>query len=103
VDEEGRRCPERHRLEYHHRDPYARGGGKDSGNICLMCRQHNWYLAEIEYGKEAMSRYRRTGGPRRKGTRSEKSSAMALRDGPSPGVDGVGSSAGEARESDPTS
>ena len=37
VDEEGRRCPERHRLEYHHRHPFAMGGGKEPENICLMC------------------------------------------------------------------
>jgi hypothetical protein len=66
VDEQGRRCPERYRLEYHHRNPYARGGGKDPENICLMCRSHNWYLAELEYGKEVMARFakvrRRWGG-----------------------------------------
>jgi len=68
VDEEGRRCPERHRLEYHHHDPYARGGGKDPENIRLMCHAHNWYLAERDYGKEVMDRYRRVIARRRAGT-----------------------------------
>jgi len=27
-----------------------------------MCRSHNAYLAERDYGKEAMKRYRRSGG-----------------------------------------
>jgi len=27
-----------------------------------MCKQHNAYLAEREYGKEVMKRYRRNGG-----------------------------------------
>ncbi|HEY7515293.1 MAG TPA: hypothetical protein VIC87_12475, partial [Vicinamibacteria bacterium] len=46
VDGQGRRCPERHRLEYHHRDPFGRGGARTLANVCLMCRAHNLYLAE---------------------------------------------------------
>jgi len=57
VDETGRRCPEGHRLEYHHRQPFGRGGGKETGNICLLCHRHNLYVAELDYGKEVMSRY----------------------------------------------
>jgi hypothetical protein len=33
VDEQGRRCPERHRLEYHHRLPFGLGGGSEVDNI----------------------------------------------------------------------
>ena len=61
VSKEGRRCPERRGLEFHHEDPFGRGGNHDPAKICLMCRRHNAYLAEREYGKEAMARYRRTG------------------------------------------
>jgi hypothetical protein len=61
VDERGRRCPERHRLEYHHRVPFGRGGGRSLDNICLMCRAHNQYLADRDYGKETMDRRRFTG------------------------------------------
>jgi hypothetical protein len=61
VDEQGRRCPERHRLEYHHRHAFGRGGGADAENICLMCDPHNRYLAELDYGREKMSRYWRSG------------------------------------------
>jgi hypothetical protein len=58
-DAEGRRCPERHRLEYHHRHPFARGGEPRVDNIFLMCRPHNRYLAELDYGRKKMDRYRR--------------------------------------------
>ena len=58
VDEEGRRCPERKRLEYHHRLPFGLGGDHSLPNIRLMCRAHNNYLAEHDYGREAMARHR---------------------------------------------
>ena len=57
LDGQGRRCPERHQLEYHHRDPFGRGGDHDVTNVCLMCGPHNRYLAELDYGKEVVSRY----------------------------------------------
>ena len=60
VDEQGRRCPERDRLEYHHRHPFGLGGDHSPKNIRLMCRAHNDYLAEHDYGREAMVRYRRS-------------------------------------------
>jgi hypothetical protein len=59
VDAQGRRCPERHRLEYHHQHPYGRGGGNELDNICLMCHTHNRYLAELDYGKKKMDLYAR--------------------------------------------
>jgi 5-methylcytosine-specific restriction endonuclease McrA len=60
VDARGNRCTERHRLEFHHAGtPYARGGHHSVRNIRLVCRQHNQYLAELEYGKEFMERQRR--------------------------------------------
>ncbi len=58
-DEAGRRCPERHRLEYHHLHPFAMGGGHTADNVRLMCRTHNLYLAEHDYGQGAMTAYRR--------------------------------------------
>jgi hypothetical protein len=58
VDETGRRCPERHRLEYHHLHPFGMGGGHTPENVRLMCRTHNFYLAEHDYGPEAMAAYR---------------------------------------------
>jgi hypothetical protein len=57
VDAHGRRCPEKHRLEYHHRYPFGLGGTGDVDNICLMCWTHNRYLAELDYGKDVVSRH----------------------------------------------
>jgi hypothetical protein len=57
VDAHGERCPERHRLEFHHRHPFGLGGGPDFDNICLMCHTHNRYLAELDYGKKKMDQY----------------------------------------------
>ncbi len=61
VNETGRRCPERRGLEFHHEEPFGRGGGHDPDTISLMCKSHNTYFAEREYGKEVMKRYRRNG------------------------------------------
>ena len=58
VDETGRRCPERHGLEYHHLHPFGMGGGHTLENLSLMCRTHNFYLAEHDYGPKAMALYR---------------------------------------------
>jgi hypothetical protein len=55
VDGNGRRCSERHRLEYHHRHPFAFGGDHGPENICLMCPAHNRHLAELDYGRKTMS------------------------------------------------
>jgi hypothetical protein len=60
VDASGRRCEARHHLEYHHIHPFGRGGDHRPDNIRLMCAQHNAYLAERDYGREAMSRFRRS-------------------------------------------
>jgi len=61
VDKNGRRCTERRHLEFHHHDPFGRGGDHDPAKISLRCRAHNAYLAEREYGMEVMQRYRRNG------------------------------------------
>ena len=63
VDASGRRCEERHHLEYHHIHPFGLGGDHRPENIRLMCAQHNAYLAEHDYGREAMARFRRSGRP----------------------------------------
>jgi hypothetical protein len=61
VDDRGRRCAERQGLQYHHRDPFGRGGERTVANICLMCPAHNQYLADRDYGKETMDRHRMEG------------------------------------------
>jgi hypothetical protein len=62
VDETGRRCTERQRLEFHHRNPYGLGGDRSPENISLMCHAHNAHLAELDYGKKVMEKYRRRDG-----------------------------------------
>jgi 5-methylcytosine-specific restriction endonuclease McrA len=62
VDELGRRCKERDQLEFHHRHPFGLGGEHSVANLALMCRAHNAYLAQCDYGLEAMARHRRPGG-----------------------------------------
>ena len=61
VDEHGRRCSERDRLEYHHLRPFGMGGDHSPSNIHLACKSHNAYLAEHDYGKAARARYQRSG------------------------------------------
>jgi hypothetical protein len=60
TDPEGRRCPERHRLEYHHRYPFGMGGDHDPRNVCLMCGPHNRLIAELDYGRKLPQRESRT-------------------------------------------
>ncbi len=58
FDKRGRRCKERKHLEFHHRRPFARGGDHSIDNVALLCRAHNGYLVELDYGKEKMARFR---------------------------------------------
>ena len=54
VDGRGRRCTERHRLEFHHDFPYGKGGDLSLTNIKLLCEPHNRLLAEADYGRAAV-------------------------------------------------
>lgn len=54
VDRQGRRCPARDRLEFHHEVPFARGGDHSPDNVRLLCRAHNAYRAELDYGREVI-------------------------------------------------
>ena len=60
VDEEGRRCTARDGLEYHHRHPFGHGGRHSVEGVSLLCKTHNLYLAEIDYGRLAMARHWRS-------------------------------------------
>ena len=51
VDEQGRRCSERYRLELHHRRPFGMGGDHGPSNVSLLCAAHNRLLAEYDYGR----------------------------------------------------
>jgi hypothetical protein len=60
VDEQGRRCTARHGLEFHHRHPVAMGGDHSPQWMALACKAHNLLLAEVDYGRAAMDRHRRS-------------------------------------------
>jgi hypothetical protein len=55
----GRQCSERHLLEFHHHDPFGRGGDHNPDHVSLRCRLHNLYQAERDYGTGLMEKYRR--------------------------------------------
>ena len=59
FSDEGNRCPEARRLEFHHDDPYAIGGDRSTPNIRLLCQTHNAYMAELDFGKKKMDQFRR--------------------------------------------
>ena len=61
VDRTGRRCTERRGLEFHHHDPFGRGGDHHPSNLSLYCKGHNAYSAERDFGKEVMDRHRGNG------------------------------------------
>jgi hypothetical protein len=60
-DEQGRRCTARQGLEFHHRRPFGGGGDHSVANVSLACKCHNGYLAEVDYGREAIAQHRRAG------------------------------------------
>jgi hypothetical protein len=57
-DKHGRRCAKRHDLEFHHKKPFARGGDHSPSNLTLMCRTHNNLMADLDYGKDVIARFR---------------------------------------------
>ncbi|HET9325315.1 MAG TPA: hypothetical protein VFQ05_00925 [Candidatus Eisenbacteria bacterium] len=50
VGDSGRRCQERHALEFDHVQEFARGGPSTVANLRLRCRTHNQYAAEQSFG-----------------------------------------------------
>ncbi|MEE9282099.1 MAG: hypothetical protein V3V67_18185 [Myxococcota bacterium] len=59
VGQNGRRCGERDRLEFHHLDPWARSGSHSVKGIELRCQRHNFHEAERDFGKDYMARFRK--------------------------------------------
>lgn len=51
-DGNGRRCSERAGLEIHHEHAFALGGATTFENLRLLCRAHNGFLAERDFGRE---------------------------------------------------
>jgi hypothetical protein len=62
-DKRGRRCSQRHGLEFQHRVPFSHGRHHSPENLALVCRTHNTLMAEHDYGKEVMARHRRAASP----------------------------------------
>lgn len=52
VSDSGHRCEATGWLEFHHDDPFARGGPPTVGNIRLLCRAHNALMAERDFGRD---------------------------------------------------
>jgi len=52
----GRRCPARSNLQYHHAQPWGKGGTSEPSNLALVCRAHNLLLAEQDYGAAHVER-----------------------------------------------
>ena len=61
VDRQGHRCTARCDLEFHHRHPFGHGGDHSPDGISLLCRAHNRYLAEVDFGRQPIAKHRRAG------------------------------------------
>ena len=69
---DGHRCEERSQLELDHIVPVARGGRSTVANLRLLCRAHNQYLAEREFGRQHMQGKREAARRRRAEERARK-------------------------------
>jgi len=61
-DKHGKRCTKRDALEFQHKKPFGRGGPHSPEVVTLHCEVHNALMAEEDYGKEMMARFRRSTG-----------------------------------------
>jgi hypothetical protein len=58
VGDDGTRCDARGFLQFHHRQPWARGGPDTTDNLAVLCHAHNRLLAERDFGKEHVDQFR---------------------------------------------
>ena len=61
VDGRGHRCNATRNVEFHHKDPFARGGRHDEDNLELRCAAHNQYQADLDFGRDFMDARRSAG------------------------------------------
>jgi hypothetical protein len=70
IGDDGQRCEARAFLQFHHRQPWARGGHDGAENLELLCHAHNRLRAEQDFGRarveQASSRAQRAVTPRRR-------------------------------------
>jgi len=62
VGPDGRRCSARSLVEFHHRQPFARGGASTVDGLILFCRAHNQYAARRDFGEGFMREKRKGRG-----------------------------------------
>lgn len=67
--DDGHRCTNRALLQFHHHDPFCRGGAHHVENLSLRCSAHNRYHAEQDLGAD-LAQARRA--PGRRGARHER-------------------------------
>lgn len=58
VDARGERCRETHRLQLHHRVPFAQQGPDTVENLTLHCPSHNALAAEQDFGAQYIAERR---------------------------------------------
>jgi hypothetical protein len=58
VYADGRRCPNKAKLEFDHIIPVAKGGKTTIDNLRLLCRAHNQHAADQAFGQAFMDRKR---------------------------------------------
>lgn len=57
VSRDGKRCECKTSLQLDHIHPCGKGGSNQANNLCLLCPEHNRYMAEKHYGSEQMRQF----------------------------------------------
>jgi 5-methylcytosine-specific restriction endonuclease McrA len=55
VSPDGRRCGSTYQLEFHHVEPFAKGGPATVANLGLRCKRHNGFHAALDFGADGMA------------------------------------------------
>ena len=64
VDQRGHRCGATRAVEYHHVQPFGKGGKHGPDNVTLRCRAHNQYQADLDFDRTFMNEHRHINMPR---------------------------------------